>query len=113
MRPAQTVHVLVKVHHLETVELIRDFLDLFLLARLDNLYALSIPLDILARCGLVLATSLNGAAGNLSIVDVRDLVVRDGTGYDVDFAHGEVCLRYLMSGIKLPFKSTQGHLDIC
>jgi hypothetical protein len=67
--------VLIKVHHLEAVELIRDFLDLLLLARLDNLYAFGIPFDILTWSGLVLTTSLDSTAGNLSIVDVRNPMV--------------------------------------
>lgn len=75
MCASQTVHVLVEVHHLEAVELVRDLFDLFLLARLDDLYAFSVPLDILARRGFVLTTSLDGAARNLAIVDVGDLVV--------------------------------------
>jgi hypothetical protein len=37
------VVVLIEVHHLEAIELVRHLFDLFLLARLDNLHAWSIP----------------------------------------------------------------------
>jgi hypothetical protein len=36
VRASQTMHVLVEVHHLESIELIADFLDLLLLAWLDG-----------------------------------------------------------------------------
>ena len=75
MSASQAVHVLVEVHHLEAVELIRDLLDLFLLIRRNKFYALGAPFYVLARRRLVLTTSLDGATGDLSIVDVRDLVV--------------------------------------
>jgi len=39
----QAVMVLIEVHHLEAIELVRHFLDLFLLARLNDLHAWSIP----------------------------------------------------------------------
>jgi hypothetical protein len=41
------VVVLVEVHHLESLELIGDFLDLVLLARLDYFHALGVPFDVL------------------------------------------------------------------
>lgn len=40
---AETVVVLVEVHHLEAVELVRDLLDLLLLAWLDDLHAFGVP----------------------------------------------------------------------
>lgn len=43
MRASQTVHVLIKVHHLEAIELVRDLLDLFLLSRLNDFDTLCIP----------------------------------------------------------------------
>lgn len=43
MGASETVHMLVEVHHLESVELIGHCLDLLLLALLDILDALSIP----------------------------------------------------------------------
>ena len=67
--------MLVEVHHLEAVELIGDLLNLFLLARLNGFYALTVPLDVLARRRFVLTTSSDGATGYLSIVEVRNLVV--------------------------------------
>lgn len=69
------MHVLVEIHHLEAVELVRDFFDLLLLARLNDFYALSIPVDVFARRRLVLTTSFDSAAGNLSIMDIRDLMM--------------------------------------
>lgn len=83
----QTVHVFVEVHHLEPIELVRNLLDLLLLARLNSFHALSIPLDVFAWRGLVLASSLDGAAGDLSIVYVCDFVVRDWAGHDLTVAH--------------------------
>lgn len=43
MRAPQTVHVLIEVHHLEAVELIRHFLNVFLLIRLLDLDTFGIP----------------------------------------------------------------------
>lgn len=47
MRASQTVVVLIEVHHLETIELVRNLLNLLLLTRLDDLDALGIPADVL------------------------------------------------------------------
>ena len=43
MGASQAVMMLIEVHHLEPVELIGDFLDLFFLARLLNLDAFCVP----------------------------------------------------------------------
>jgi hypothetical protein len=43
MRAAQAMMVLVEVHHLKSIELVGDFLNLLLLPRLDDLHALCIP----------------------------------------------------------------------
>lgn len=80
MGAAQAVHVLIKVHHLKAVELVCDLFDLLLLSRLEDLYTLGVPFDVLARRGLVLATSLHCTAGNFAILEVCDLVMRDWTG---------------------------------
>jgi len=44
MGAAQTVVVLVEIHHLKAVELIGDLLDLLFLAWLDHLHAGGIPM---------------------------------------------------------------------
>jgi hypothetical protein len=64
------MHVLVEVHHLKAIELVRNFLDLLFLARLDCLNTWSIPLDVCAWSFLVLSTSLNSTTCNFAIVDV-------------------------------------------
>ncbi len=43
----------IKVHHLEPAELIRDLLDLLLLARLLYLDAISVPLDVVRHGGIM------------------------------------------------------------
>lgn len=75
MSASQTVHMLVEVHHLEAIELVRNLLDLLLLAGLDDLYTLSIPTNVLAWSGFVLTTSLDSATRHLSIVNVSNPVV--------------------------------------
>lgn len=42
------MHVLIEVHHLESVELVGDSLDLVFLARLHSLNAFGIPETMLA-----------------------------------------------------------------
>lgn len=43
MRPAQTMHMLVEIHHLEAIELVGDILDVLLLIRLLDLDTLGVP----------------------------------------------------------------------
>lgn len=93
MSTSETVHVLIEVHHLEAVELSRNLLDLFLLARLLEFDAFGIPrtvesvwqrekradwiplpFDVAAGSRLVLAICLDCATGRLASVGV--VVVR-------------------------------------
>lgn len=114
MCASQAVHVLVEVHHLKSIELVRNLLDLLLLARLDDLHTLSIPFDVLSRRWFVLATSLDSAAGDLSIVDVSDLVVADRTGNNLGVAHDEVCVyRYDLNWYVLSFKARKAVSTLC
>jgi hypothetical protein len=83
------VHVLVKVHHLESIELVGDFLNLFFLAGLNCLHALSIPLDVGSGSFLVLSTSFDCATGELAIMDVLNSVVAQRAGLDSCSAHVE------------------------
>jgi hypothetical protein len=87
MRSAQTVHVLVEIHHLEAIELIGYRLDLLLLAGLDSFDARRVPLDICAWGLLVLAAGLDSAAGDFAIVDVLNPVVGHGASFDSCSAH--------------------------
>jgi len=82
MRAAQTVHVLVEIHHLKTIELVRHVLDLFLLAGLDGFDAWSVPFDVYPRGFLILSAGFDGATGNLAIVDVLNSVVPHGACFD-------------------------------
>ena len=43
MCASQAVVVLVEVHHLESVELVRDLFDLLCLTRLDDFHTLCVP----------------------------------------------------------------------
>lgn len=45
--PSKAVMVLVEIHHLESIELIRDFFDLLLFTRLNHFYTLGVPPDVL------------------------------------------------------------------
>lgn len=92
------MHVLVKVHHLETIKLIRHLFYLLLLARLDDLDSRRVPFDVRAWSRLVLAARLDGAAGNLAVVDVLDAVMTCWTGHDLS-CHCERFVPYLFDGI--------------
>ena len=59
-----------EVHHLEAVELLRDFLDAQLLVVGYDFDVFCVPADVLARCWHVLAIGL-GAAGGLAGVGVE------------------------------------------
>ena len=67
--------MLVEVHHLESIELVRHLFDLLLLARLYDFHPFSIPFDVFAWRRLALATRLDSATGNFSIVYVRNSVM--------------------------------------
>lgn len=103
--------MLVEVHHLEAVELIGNFFDLLLLTRLNILHIFSIPSDVLPRRRFVLTTSLHGTAGDLSIVDVCNLVVRDRTSYNLYIAHGDEYFDLVFDSIhkrRVRFRIIQG-----
>jgi hypothetical protein len=87
VRASQTMHVLVEVHHLESIELIADFLDLLLLAWLDGFNTFRVPFDVCTRCFLALSACLYGTAGDLSIMDVFDPVVAHGACCDLRAVH--------------------------
>lgn len=90
MCAAKTVHVFVEVHHLEAVELIRDFLDLLLLPGLNGLDTLSVPFDICAGCFLVLSASLHSAAGDFAIVNALNSVVTEWASFYLCAVHVEI-----------------------
>jgi hypothetical protein len=87
MRASEAVHVLVEVHHLETVELIGHCLDLLFLAWLNHFDTRRIPFDVCTRCFLVLTTSFDCAAGDFSVVYVLDLMVAHGACCDFRSIH--------------------------
>lgn len=87
MRAAKTMHMLVKIHHLETIELIRHLLDLLRLALLNLFHARGIPLDVGSWGFLVQSARLDGSARHLAIVDVLDPVVAHGTCFNSCSAH--------------------------
>lgn len=75
MCASQTMHVLVEIHHLESIELIRSFLYLLRLPIRYNFNTFSIPFDILPWSWRVLATSSDCSVSNLTTTDVLDLVM--------------------------------------
>lgn len=81
------MHMLIEVHHLEAVKLLRNFLYRLFFSRLNHFNARIVPLDIRARCFLVLSTGLDSAAGYFAIVDVLDLVVAHWAGEGLSCAH--------------------------
>src|SRR5689334_12527429 len=87
VRASQTVHVFVEVHHLEAVELVCNFLNLFLFSRLNNLDTWSIPLDVCARSFLVLSACFNCAAGNLAIVYILNSMMAHRASFNLRSAH--------------------------
>jgi hypothetical protein len=87
MRSPQTMHVLIEVHHLETIELSGNLLDFLFLIVWDILNTWRIPFDVCARGLLVLPTSPDSAARYLAVVDVLNLVVAHGACVDLSSAH--------------------------
>jgi hypothetical protein len=87
MRAAQTVHMFIEIHHLETIELVGDLLYQLFLPWLDRFYAWGVPFDVRAWRFLVLSARLDCAAGHLAIVYVLNPKVAYGAGFHLSFAH--------------------------
>src|SRR4051794_33941499 len=54
MCTSKTVHVLVEIHHLKTIELVGNSLDLLLFSGLYLFYSWRIPMDVSPRCRHIL-----------------------------------------------------------
>jgi len=92
MRAPQTMHMLIEVHHLETIELSRNLLDLLLLIVWNVLNTWRIPFDVFTSSLLVLPTSFDGAARYFAIVDILNSVVPHRACFDLSSTHADELL---------------------
>jgi len=92
MRAPQTMHMLIEVHHLETIELSRNLLDLLLLIVWNVLNTRRIPLDVFTSSLLVLSTSFDRTTRYFAVVDVLNSVVPHGACFDLGSTHADELL---------------------
>jgi hypothetical protein len=87
MRASQTMHMLIKVHHLEPIELSRHLLNLLFFVIRDIFNTGRIPFDVCSGSFFVLPTSFDGTAGYLAVMNVLNLMVAHGACFDLGSTH--------------------------